>query len=338
MRTAVQRHAAARLTAEKALEALKTTAGSNTQDSNLSRTFATFRLKPRNPWKLYPVTPRLTVPDHIVKPPYAEDSVQSTPSIRSNVIELKTKKQIEEMRTACEMASWIREFAGKQVEPGITTDEIDKRVHDECIRIGAYPSPLGYCGFPKSICTSVNSVVCHGIPDLRPLEEGDIINIDVSVYFNGYHGDCSAMFVAGKADPEAIRLINATKEAMEKAISICGPNVPLNRIGREIQNVADREGYGLVREFCGHGIGKEFHIPPHIFHYANVAPGVMLPGMVFTIEPIMNESGTSKVFTMADNWTVLTEDGSRSAQFEQTIAITEDGHEILTKHKPGQFA
>ncbi len=181
-------------------------------------------------YKLYPVTSRLQVPPHIVAPNYTQ-LPNGQPTVRNPYVEIKTKAQIEQMRRACELASYIREFAGKQVHVGRTTDEIDKLVHAEVIRLNVYPSPLGYCGFPKSICTSVNNVVCHGIPDLRPLENGDIINIDVSVYVDEYHGDCSGMFVAGTTSEENLRLIRATRESLDKAIAICKPGVPLKEIG-----------------------------------------------------------------------------------------------------------
>lgn len=249
----------------------------------------------------------------------------------------KTKIEVDQMRRAAAAASYIREFAGKQVAVGVTTDEIDRRLHEECIRIGVYPSALGYHGFPKSVCTSVNNVVCHGIPDMRPLENGDIINIDVTVYVDGYHGDCSAMFVAGETSPDNMKLIEATYRATHEAIKICGPGVPFNQIGRVIHDVADEYGFGTIRNFTGHGIGKEMHQPPHILHYRNEQPGVMVPGMTFTIEPMLIKSGCTSTVTLDDDWTIVTSDGSWAAQWEQIVHITEDGHEILTQHQPGQF-
>lgn len=223
------------------------------------------------------------------------------------------------------------------MKPGVTTDAIDKLVHDEIIRLGAYPSPLGYYGFPKSVCTSVNNVVCHGVPDMRPLEDGDIINIDVTVYVDGYHGDCSGTFLCGNVSDKYKRLVTCTREALDNAIAICKPGVQLKRIGEEVQKVAERESYGVVPGFTGHGIGADMHMAPHIFHYKNNYPGVMMPGMVFTIEPMLNETVYGDYITHHDDWTILTVDGARSAQFEETIVITEEGHEVLTKHKPGQF-
>ncbi|KAM0926969.1 hypothetical protein ACQ4PT_003112 [Festuca glaucescens] len=216
------------------------------------------------------------------------------------------------------------------LQPGITTDEIDKAVHKMIIDNGAYPSPLGYCGFPKSVCTSVNECICHGIPDSCPLEDGDIINIDVTVYLNGYHGDTSATFLCGDVDDEAKKLVQVTKESLDKAISICAPGVEINRIGRTIQDHADKFKYGVVQQFVGHGVGKVFHAEPAVLHYRNNERGRMMLNQTFTIEPMLT-IGSTNATIWSDDWTAVTEDGSLSAQFEHTLLITEDGVEILTQ-------
>jgi len=288
--------------------------------------------------ELYEVTPQRTVPDHIKKPPYAAGNNSGSPSVSPfSRPEIKTDQEVAQMRQVCEMASYIRQFAGKQVRVGITTDEIDQIVHDEIIRLGAYPSPLNYHGFPKSLCTSINSVICHGIPDKRPLEDGDLINLDITLYYDDYHGDCSGMFVAGKVDETTTRLIDATKLAMMNGISICHPGQHFRQIGLEVQRVADEYGYGINTMFAGHGIGKDFHQAPEIMHCRNNIPGIMQKNMTFTVEPILNESLWTDVVHHRDGWTVMTPDGARSAQCEETIVITDDGFDIMTKHKPGYF-
>lgn len=288
--------------------------------------------------KLWEVTPIRPVPSHIKIPDYAHGRQNGQPSVSPmSRPEIKSDADIARMRHVCEMASYIREFGGKQVRPGITTDEIDQIVHDEIIRLDAYPSPLKYHGFPKSLCTSVNGVICHGIPDKRPLVEGDIINLDITIYFDEFHGDCSQTFPVGEVDEAAIRLINATKFSMEKGIQACHPGQHFRQIGAEVQAVADSTGFGINTLFCGHGIGKTFHQAPEIMHCRNNLPGIMQKNMTFTIEPILNESKWTDVVHHHDNWTVMTPDGSRSAQFEETIVITDSGADVMTKHKPGYF-
>jgi len=270
---------------------------------------------------------RRIVPDRIPRPQTNGEFVYGS-GPGSNV---PTNEDLLSHRKACKIASTIRQFAGSLVQVGVTTDEIDAKVHDEVIRLGAYPSPLGYQGFPKSLCTSINQVLCHGIPDARPLEEGDIINLDVSTFVEGYHGDCSGMFVAGPADEEATELIRVTKECMDRAISICGPGVPYRDVGQIIYSIATEHGFDVQPVFCGHGIGRQFHLPPFIMHVPSTDPGLMKLGEVFTIEPILTV-GTTDFDLWADGWTVVTRDGKRAAQFEETIRITEEGAEILTKH------
>lgn len=221
-------------------------------------------------------------------------------------------------------------MAGQMVKPGVTTDSIDKAVHEMIVQGGAYPSPLGYGGFPKSVCTSINECICHGIPDSRPLQDGDIVNIDVTVFLDGHHGDTSRMFLVGDAvTHEAKNLVRATKEALEASISICAPGVPFSRIGQEIQKVANSYKMHVVKSFVGHGVGTVFHSSPVILHYPNREPGVMEVNQTFTIEPMLT-LGSIKPKIWGDNWTAVTADGSLSAQFEHTLLIVEDGVEILT--------
>jgi len=216
------------------------------------------------------------------------------------------------------------------VKPGVTTNSINEAVHAACIAANAYPSPLNYRGFPKSCCTSVNEVICHGIPDERPLENGDIVNIDITVYFEGYHGDLNETYLCGQVDEESKKLVETTKRCLMEAIAICKPGVPYRSIGVTIEKEATKAGYSVVRSYCGHGINRFFHGPPNIPHYAdNKAYGTMQEGHIFTIEPMINV-GVWNDLTWPDNWTAVTRDGKRSAQFEHTIMIVKDGVEILT--------
>ncbi|KAI4330623.1 hypothetical protein MLD38_028896 [Melastoma candidum] len=279
------------------------------------------RLKPGK------VSPPRLVPKHILQPPYVKS--RQPPGIASGP-EIHDEKGIECMRASGKLAAQVLEFAGVLVKPGIKTDEIDEAVHQMIIDNGAYPSPLGYGGFPKSVCTSVNECICHGIPDSRALEDGDIINIDVTVFLNGYHGDTSATFFCGEVEEEAKKLVEVTKECLDKAISICAPGVEFKKIGRTINDHADKYGYGVVRQFVGHGVGRVFHADPVVLHHRNNDRGRMVLNQTFTIEPMLTIGSINPVM-WDDQWTVVTEDGSLSAQFEHTILITEDGAEILTQ-------
>lgn len=273
------------------------------------------------------VSPRRPVPEHIQRPPYVNSN--KPPGIASGP-EVHDEIGIEKMRASGKLAAQVLQYAGTLVKPGITTDEIDKAVHQMIIENGAYPSPLGYGGFPKSVCTSVNECICHGIPDSRPLEDGDIINIDVTVYLNGYHGDTSATFFIGEVNDEARNLVQVTKECLDKAISICGPGREYKQIGMTIHDYADKHHYGVVEQFVGHGVGRVFHADPVILHYRNNGRGRMVLNQTFTIEPMLT-IGSIQPIMWDDNWTIVTKDGSLSAQFEHTILITENGAEILTK-------
>ncbi|MFF5324232.1 type I methionyl aminopeptidase [Janibacter hoylei] len=273
------------------------------------------------------VSPRREVPGRIARPEYVGKEAP-TPFAGS---EVKDAETIEAMRHACRIAARALAAAGSAVAPGVTTDEIDRIGHEYLLDHGAYPSTLGYRGFPKSLCTSVNEVVCHGIPDDRPLEEGDLVNIDITAYVGGVHGDTNATFFAGEPDEESRLLAERTHEAMLRGITAALPGRQINIIGRVIEKYAARFGYGVVRDFTGHGIGTSFHSGLVVPHY-DAAPQydtVIEPGMTFTIEPMLN-LGTPQWDLWDDGWTAVTRDRRRSAQFEHTILITDEGNEILT--------
>eukprot|EP00566_Odontella_aurita_P037828 CAMPEP_0113530362 /NCGR_PEP_ID=MMETSP0015_2-20120614/2897_1 /TAXON_ID=2838 /ORGANISM="Odontella" /LENGTH=294 /DNA_ID=CAMNT_0000429075 /DNA_START=1408 /DNA_END=2292 /DNA_ORIENTATION=- /assembly_acc=CAM_ASM_000160 len=256
------------------------------------------------------------------------------------VIEVKTPEEIVKMRAAGRVAREVLDIAGRAVKVGITTDEIDALVHEESLKRGAYPSPLNYHGFPKSCCTSVNEVICHGIPDNRKLQEGDVINLDITCYLNGYHGDCSEMFVVGEPDDKARKLLQTTYDSWVKAMQFVKPGNDYKDIGAIIEDHIVERGFTTVKKFCGHGIGSVFHTNPNIFHYRNSEPnGQMAPGHTFTIEPMICE-GTAQCLTWPDQWTATTQDGLRSAQFEHTLLVTPEGVEALTgkiETSPVQF-
>lgn len=274
----------------------------------------------------------VTQPD-IMKPDYADTGIPGSGSFKPRLpwmIEVKTEEEIEKMREAGKLARQILDLAGRAVAVGVTTDEIDNIVHDEIIKNGAYPSPLNYHGFPKSCCTSVNEVICHGIPDDRKLENGDIINVDITVYLNGYHGDCSEMFVAGEVDDKGKELLQTTYDCWIKACKFVRQGNDYKDIGAIIEDHVTPKGFSTVKTFCGHGIGSTFHTNPNILHYRNNEPnGQMAVGHTFTIEPMICE-GSAKALTWDDEWTATTIDGKRTAQFEHTLLITPDGVEALT--------
>ncbi|KAM1520841.1 hypothetical protein COP1_011197 [Malus domestica] len=280
----------------------------------------------RPPLRRGRVSPQLPVPDHIPRPPYVGSSI--LPEIASEH-QFPGSEGIADMRAACELAARVLESAGKLVRPSITTNEIDIAVHQMIVDAGAYPSPLGYGGFPKSVCTSVNECMCHGIPDSRQLQSGDIINIDVTVYLNGYHGDTSKTFLCGEVSESIQRLVKVTEECLEKGIAVCKDGASFKKIGKRISEHAEKYGYGVVERFVGHGVGTVFHSEPLILHHRNDQSGSMVEGQTFTIEPILT-MGSIECKTWPDNWTTLTADGSPAAQFEHTILITRTGAEILT--------
>jgi methionyl aminopeptidase len=246
-------------------------------------------------------------------------------------VSIKTPDEIEKMRVAGRLAAEVLEMIGPHVQAGITTNELDEICHDYIInQQQAIPAPLNYHGFPKSICTSVNHVICHGIPNEKRLKNGDIVNIDITVIKDGYHGDTSKMFFVGEPSIKGQRLSRIAYECLRIGIDLVKPGIQLGDIGYAIQQHAEANHYSVVREYCGHGIGKQFHEDPQVLHYGRPATGLTLePGMTFTIEPMIN-AGKRQVKLLKDGWTVVTKDHSLSAQWEHTILVTETGHEILT--------
>ena len=272
------------------------------------------------------ISPRREVPAHIPRPEYV-DKPKPAPFTGS---EVKDAETIAKMRVAGRLAAQARELVGAHVEPGVTTDELDRIGHEFLCDNGAYPSTLGYRGFPKSLCSSVNEVICHGIPDSRRIEDGDIVNIDITAFLDGVHGDTNATFFAGEVDEESRLLVERTREALDRGIKAVKPGRRINVIGRVIESYARRYGYGVVRDFTGHGIGTHFHSGLVVPHYDEAAYDTVIEvGMTFTIEPMLN-LGTHEWVMWDDDWTVVTQDGRRSAQFEHTLLVTPTGAEILT--------
>lgn len=252
-------------------------------------------------------------------------------------IKIRTAAEIDQMRVAGRLASEVLDFLTPHIKPGITTAEIDRLAHDYMVDVqGTVPAPLNYCPpgftpFPKSICTSVNHVICHGIPDDKALKEGDVLNIDITVIKDGWYGDTSRMFLVGKVSPFAKRLSDLTYQAMWKGIEQVRHGARLGDIGAAIQQFAEKNGLSVVREYCGHGIGDVFHDEPQVLHYGRAGTGPELKaGMIFTIEPMINQ-GKRDIRALADGWTVVTKDRSLSAQWEHTVLVTETGYEIMTQ-------
>lgn len=280
------------------------------------------------PWAVAPApsAARRPPPRGIEAPDYA---LTGSPDARP-VPDIRSPSEIERLRRAGREAAGMLTFLAGLVRPGLTTDALDAAAYDECVRRGVYPSTLNYNGYPKSICTSVNEVICHGIPDARPLRAGDILNVDVTVYTEGVHGDCSATVCVGAVNPVARRLVRTTLECLQAGVAAVAPGRPFSEIGRAIEGIARRSGYAVVRQFVGHGIGPRFHTGLQVLHHHE--PGqrlVMQPGMVFTIEPMIN-AGTWRAVLWDDGWTAVTADRARSAQFEHTVLVTETGVEVLT--------
>jgi methionyl aminopeptidase len=272
------------------------------------------------------LSPTRTVPEHIPRPDYAvtgEPTDWVEPLVRPPEV-------IEAMRRACRAAAEVLATVGAQVRPGVTTDALDAIAHEECIARGGYPSPLNYHGFPKSLCTSVNEVICHGIPDDRALVDGDIVNLDVTIFLDGVHGDTNATFLVGEVDAESRRLVEVTHECLLEGIAAVRPGRPISDIGAAISTRAHAEDYGVVRAFVGHGVARQFHGPPHVpHHYEPAATTVIQPGMTFTIEPMIT-LGNWRHLMWDDGWTAVTVDRRRTAQFEHTLLVTDSGAEILT--------
>lgn len=272
------------------------------------------------------VSARRSVPAHIVRPEY----VGRPAPRRSGEAEVKTAETLELMRIAGRIAANALATAGAAVAPGVTTDELDRIAHEYLCDHGAYPSTLGYRGYPKSCCTSLNEVICHGIPDSTVIQDGDIVNIDITAFIGGVHGDTNATFLAGTVDEESRLLVERTEQALMRSIKAVAPGRALNVVGRVIESYAKRFGYGVVRDFTGHGIGHDFHSGLIVPHYDDPRLDVTLGvGMTFTIEPMLT-LGTIEYETWDDGWTVVTADHRNTAQFEHTIVVTDTGAEILT--------
>lgn len=273
------------------------------------------------------VSTPLAVPDSIVRPEY----VGKKSPVKFLGSDVKTKEQIQKIRASGRIAAQAIELVGSHAKPGITTDELDRIGHEFLIANGAYPSTLGYRGFPKSLCSSVNEVICHGIPDDTVLQEGDIVNIDITAFKDGFHGDSNRTFMVGEVLPEIKDLVERTHESMMRGINAALPGRAVNIIGKSIEAYAKRFNYGVVRDFTGHGVGEAFHSGLIIPHYdsAPLYADEIKVGMVFTIEPMLT-LGTHEWNIWADDWTIVTKDKSITAQFEHTIVVTENGPEILT--------
>jgi methionyl aminopeptidase len=247
------------------------------------------------------------------------------------MIHYKTPEEIEVMRESCQLAAEVLVMIDPYVKPGVTTDRLNQICHDFIVSKGAIPSPLNYRGFPKSICSSVNEEICHGIPSERKLRNGDIVNLDITTYFKGFHGDTSRTFFVGSPRKKAEKLVEVCKEALQRGIEVVKPGARLGDIGATIQNLAESHGYAVVREFCGHGIGNNFHEEPQILHYGNFGEGLEIKkGMVFTIEPMLN-LGKPDLKILSDKWTAITQDGEISAQFEHTLCVTDTGVDVMTR-------
>jgi len=272
------------------------------------------------------ISPRRPVPAHIPRPEYVD---RPAPAPYTG-LEVKDAETVEKMRVAGRVAAQALQLVGKHVEPGVTHDELDRVGHEFLCDNGAYPSTLGYRNFPKSLCTSANEVICHGIPDSRVVEDGDIVNIDITGFLNGVHGDTNATFLAGDVDEESRLLVERTEESLRRAIKAVRPGRQINVIGRVIESYARRFGYGVVRDFTGHGIGAAFHSGLIVPHYDDPRYSTTIEtGMTFTIEPMLC-LGSYDWDMWDDDWTVVTKDGRRSAQFEHTLLVTDSGAEVLT--------
>ncbi|MBX7114901.1 MAG: type I methionyl aminopeptidase [Myxococcaceae bacterium] len=275
------------------------------------------------------VGPQREVPEHIARPEYLKNPGGEPAEGNGRLV--RTAEELVRMRKAGAAAAKVLRLAGEAVRPGVTTDQLDAIAHQAAIDLGAYPSPLGYRGFPKSICSSPNEVICHGIPDSRALLDGDIVNLDITVFLNGVHGDTNATFLVGNVDDDSRRLVDVTRECMMRGIKAIKPGRPVSDIGRAIEAHADEHGYGVVRSYCGHAIGDVFHGELQIPHYFDARANTKMEvGMTFTVEPMIT-MGTFDCYLWDDEWTVVTRDLRRTAQFEHTIVVTETGAEILTK-------
>lgn len=236
-----------------------------------------------------------------------------------------SRQEIATVRAAGALTARVLDAVAAATAPGITTTELDMLAHEIIVEAGAYPSPLGYRGFPKSICTSVNNVICHGIPDSRPLADGDVVKVDVTVFLNGFHGDSCRSLLVGSVDEDGKALVLAARECMLAGLRVCGPGVPFQAIGAAVEAAAQTHGLSVCKPFCGHGIGRHFHAPPDVFHFiTDLQQGIMAPGMCFTVEPCVIAGPDSGMRVWDDGWTAVTTDGSRAAQWEHTVAVTDE--------------
>ncbi|XXH05394.1 COPII-coated vesicle protein [Hypoxylon texense] len=283
---------------------------------------------------VYPLSEKRTVPKSIPHPDYAETGYpKSERFINRNKVDILDAKGQEAMRKVCRLGREVLDIIAAEVRPGVTTDYLDEVCHKASIERNCYPSPLNYNNFPKSFCTSVNEVICHGIPDQRVLLDGDIINLDVSLYHGGYHADLNETYYVGdkaKADPESVRVVETARECLDEAAKLIKPGTLIREFGNVIEKHAKSKNCSVIRTYCGHGVNSLFHCPPNVPHYAkNKAVGECKPGMTFTIEPMI-ALGKYRDITWPDNWTSTTIDGKRTAQFEHTYLVTETGVEVLT--------
>jgi methionyl aminopeptidase len=305
----------------------------------------THKKRSRSPVAKQTVTEQRRIPvlhgkhSHIVQPPYAQTGQLPFSIFGHHIVELQNKETVKRLRKAGALAAHVLKMACGMAKPGITTDDIDILVHEAILAEGAYPSPLNYRGFPKSVCSSVNEVICHGIPDMRELEYGDVVSFDVSCFLNGVHGDnCATVIVGDDGNTsdfeEERRLVATAQEALRAAIATCAPGSCLSDIGGAISDVAEANGYSTIEEYRGHGIGETFHCAPFVKHYRNFDKLELTAGMVFTIEPMLVTGNTADTVEWSDGWTVATADGGLAAQFEHMIYVSETGIEILTEN-PG---
>lgn len=275
------------------------------------------------------------LPSCVQKPDYAGNGQPYSEQLdkQNRTAKVYTPEQINGIREACRIGREVLDAAGNAVKGGVTTAELDRVTYEATVSRGAYPSPLNYHNFPCAVCTSVNEVICHGIPDLRPLKDGDVVNVDVSVFYKGYHGDLNETFVVGNSSQQDVGLVETAFRCLEAGAALIRPGTMYRDLGSQIERVAKKRGCQVVKTYCGHGIGELFHTAPNVPHYnKNKAVGVMQAGHIFTIEPMVNLGGWRDK-TWPDDWTAVTADGSKSAQFEHTFLVTADGYEILTQRK-----
>lgn len=282
------------------------------------------------------ITEQMKSEDHIEKPDYADSGTSELETRvkmgpEAGTIPVAPAEDIEKMREVCQIGREVLDISSRFMRAGVTGDEIDRVVYKACMERGVYPSPLNYYHFKKSVCVSPNEVICHGIPDCRPIQEGDIVNLDISVYKDGFHADLNETFLIGKCDQESIDLLRTSYECLKLASELIRPGNLYREVGAVISKHAAQNGCSVVRKYCGHGVGRLFHGPPNVPHYAkNKARGIMRPGHIFTIEPMINQGGNWGDLLWPDDWTATTKDGKRSSQYEHTFLVTEDGFEVLT--------